>query len=105
MGPEGWGGCGMRVGFIGLGHMGRPMALRLVEAGHEVVVHSRSEGPVEALVAAGARRAASPAELAEQVDVLGACLLTAEQCETIFLGPRGIAEAAASGLLCIDFAT
>jgi 2-hydroxymethylglutarate dehydrogenase len=95
----------MRVGFIGLGHMGRPMALRLVEAGHEVVVHSRSPGPVETLIAAGAARAQSPAELAGRVDVLGACLLTAEQCETIFLGPLGVIEGAREGLLCIDFAT
>ena len=95
----------MRVGFIGLGHMGRPMALRLVEAGHEVFVHSRSQSPVEALVAAGAKRAGSPADVAAQVDILGACLLTPEQCETIFLGRDGVAEGAQGGLLCVDFAT
>ena len=47
----------MRIGFIGLGHMGKPMALNLVKAGHEVWVHSRSRGPIEALLAAGAREA------------------------------------------------
>jgi 3-hydroxyisobutyrate dehydrogenase-like beta-hydroxyacid dehydrogenase len=95
----------MRIGFVGLGHMGRPMALRLLKAGHEVVVLSRSPGPVEALVAAGASAARSPADLAGQVDMLGACLLTADQCETVFLGPNGIVEGGRRELLCIDFAT
>ncbi len=95
----------MRVGFIGLGHMGRPMALNLVKAGHEVIVHSRSPGPIEALVQAGATAATSPAEVAAQVDWLGTCLLTPQQCELIYLGERGVASSQKKGLLCVDFAT
>jgi 3-hydroxyisobutyrate dehydrogenase-like beta-hydroxyacid dehydrogenase len=81
------------------------MALRLVKAGHDVRVMSRSPGPVEALVAAGAKAAKSPAELASEVEILCSCLLTADQCEAIFLGPNGVAAGGKSGLLCIDFAT
>ena len=54
------------IGFIGLGLMGRPMALNLLKAGYPLVVRSRSRGPVDALVAAGAREAASPADVARQ---------------------------------------
>jgi len=95
----------MRIGYIGLGRMGRPMALNLIKAGHELIVHSRSPGAVETLVHAGAIAAASPAEVAERVDLLGACLLTPEQSLAIFLGPRGVVEAKRPGLVCIDFAT
>lgn len=95
----------MRVGFIGLGHMGKPMALNLVKAGHEVFVHSRSRSPIEALIAAGAREASSPADLASKVDFLGTCLLNPEQCLRIYLGENGVAASKKDGLLCVDFAT
>lgn len=85
--------------------MGKPMALNLVKAGHEVWVHSRSRGPIEALLAAGAKEASTPAELAAKVDWLGTCLLTPEQCEAIYLGPNGVASSGREGLLCVDFAT
>ena len=55
------------IGFIGLGVMGRPMATNLLKAGYPLIVHSRSQQPVEALVALGATRAESPAEIARQV--------------------------------------
>src|SRR5215212_3822802 len=55
------------IGFIGLGLMGRPMAKNLLKAGYPVVAHSRSQGPVKDLVASGATRAQSPAEVATQV--------------------------------------
>jgi len=54
------------IGFIGLGLMGKPMAKNLLKAGYPLVVHSRSSGPVDELVAAGAQRASSPAEIARQ---------------------------------------
>ena len=95
----------MRVGFVGLGRMGRPMALNLVKAGYEVVVHSRSPGPVDLLTGAGATAAASPREVAERVDILCACLATPEQSREIFLGKQGAIAGAHPGLLCIDFAT
>jgi 2-hydroxy-3-oxopropionate reductase len=58
------------VGFIGLGVMGAPMAGNLLEAGHSLVVHSRSPEPVEALAEAGAETASSPREVAERADVV-----------------------------------
>ena len=60
---------GDRVGFIGLGIMGKPMAKNLVAAGFDLTVHSRSPGPVDELVDAGATRAAGPAEVAAASDV------------------------------------
>lgn len=58
------------VGFIGLGLMGKPMALNLLKAGFPVVAHSRSRGPVDAVAEAGARVAGSPAEVARQATVV-----------------------------------
>ncbi len=55
-----------RIGFIGLGLMGKPMALNLLKKGFSLTVHSRSQDPVDALVAAGAAAAASPAEVARR---------------------------------------
>ena len=55
------------VGFIGLGIMGRPMAKNLLKAGYPLVVHSRSQGPVQELVGAGAKAAAPPTDVAAQV--------------------------------------
>ncbi|CAN5124370.1 2-hydroxy-3-oxopropionate reductase [soil metagenome] len=60
----------MTVGFIGLGIMGKPMALNLVRRGHELLVHSRSDGPVAELVAAGARAASSAGSVARDSDVV-----------------------------------
>jgi 2-hydroxy-3-oxopropionate reductase len=59
-----------RIGFIGLGVMGRPMAEHLVRAGHQVTVHNRSQGPVRALVEAGAKAASSAAEAADGAEVV-----------------------------------
>ncbi len=61
---------GERVGFIGLGIMGAPMARHLLAAGFPLTVHSRSPAPVDELVAAGAERAASPAEVARLSDIV-----------------------------------
>ena len=58
------------VGFIGLGIMGRPMAKNLLKAGYPLIVHSRSQGPVQELVGAGAKAAATPRDAAAQSDVL-----------------------------------
>lgn len=97
----------LRVGFVGLGRMGRPMALNLVKAGHAVVVHNRSRPAVDALVAAGATSAASPAAVMRQVDVLVTCLLSPEQCLDVYLGAEGIASGArpAGAQVCIGCET
>ena len=64
----------LAVGFIGLGRMGKPMALNLLKAGFGVAVHSRSRGPVDELVAAGAVACAGPAGVADAADVICTCL-------------------------------
>jgi 2-hydroxy-3-oxopropionate reductase len=93
------------VGMIGLGIMGRPMARNLVKAGYPVVVHSRSQGPVDELVAAGAKRGSSPRDVAGQVDVCITMLPNSPEVELVALGKDGIIEGARQGLLYIDMST
>ena len=93
------------IGFIGLGVMGRPMAEHLVRAGHEVTVHNRSQGPVRALVEAGAKAAASAAEAAEGADVVITMVPDSPDVEAVVLGEQGVLETAGEGLLLIDMST
>ena len=95
----------MRIGFIGLGRMGFPMAHNLTKAGHTVVAHNRSRGPVEQLAALGAIPASTPAEAARSVEILVTCVLTPEQDEYIYLGPEGALESASAGQVFIDTST
>ena len=85
------------IGFIGLGIMGRPMAKNLLKAGYPLVVHSRSRGPVDELVGAGAKRASSAKEVAGQVDVLITMLPNSPEVELVALGPDGIIQGASNG--------
>lgn len=90
------------VGFIGLGLMGRPMAQNLLKRGYAVVVHSRSPAPVDELVAAGATRAASPAEVARQTSRLITMLPDAPDVELVLEGPDGVFSALTPGTILID---
>jgi 2-hydroxy-3-oxopropionate reductase len=96
---------GDRVGFVGLGIMGRPMAHRLLDAGWALTVHSRSPGPVDELVAAGAARAASPAEVARAADVVVTMLPDTPDVRSVLLGEDGVASGAAPGSLVIDMSS
>lgn len=89
------------IGFIGLGIMGRPMALNLVKAGHELMVHSRSPGPVEELVAAGATRG-GVVEIAASCEVVITML---PDTVTVELVVRELAAGLARGSLVIDMST
>src|SRR5262245_54107201 len=93
------------VGFIGLGIMGRPMAKNLLKAGYPLVVHSRSQGPVQELAGLGAKTASSPREVAGQVDVLVTMLPNSPDVELVVLGKDGVAEGARRGLLFLDMST
>ena len=95
----------MKVGFIGLGKMGRPMSLNLVKAGFEVTVHNRSRGVVDELVAAGANAANSPAEVAAAAEIVHTALPTLESVEEVFLGRQGLVPAARPGHILIDHST
>ena len=93
------------IGFIGLGIMGRPMARNLLKAGYSLVVHSRSRGPVDEIVKAGATAAASPKDVAGQCDVLITMLPNSPDVEQVALGPNGIIEGARRGLVFADMST
>ena len=95
----------MKIGFVGLGLMGLPMARNLLRAGHELAVHSHRADAVETLRKEGAEVLGSPRELASTVDVLCSCRVTPEHSVETFLGRDGAAAAARGGLLCLDFAT
>jgi len=93
------------IGFIGLGIMGRPMAKNLLKAGYSLVVHSRSRGPVDELVGAGAKAASSPKDVAAQCDVLVTMLPNSPDVDLVALGKNGIIEGAKSGLIFVDMST
>jgi 2-hydroxy-3-oxopropionate reductase len=93
------------IGFIGLGIMGRPMAKNLLKAGYPLVVHSRSKAPVEEIVAAGAKAASSPAEVASRSEILITMLPNSPDVELVALGKSGLMEGARPGLLFIDMST
>jgi 2-hydroxy-3-oxopropionate reductase len=93
------------IGFIGLGIMGRPMAKNLLKAGYPVVVHSRSRGPVDELVKAGATAAGSPREVAGKAEVLITMLPNSPDVEAVALGANGIIEGAGAGLVFVDMST
>ena len=75
-----------RIGFIGLGRMGLPMAYNLLRAGYDVTVHNRSQEKVRQIADAGATAATSTAEVMEQCDVVLACLPDVATCEAVLLG-------------------
>src|SRR3954467_6537529 len=90
------------IGFIGLGLMGKPMAKNLIKAGYPLVVHSRSAGPVDELVALGATRAGSPAEVARQARRIFTMLPDSPDVELVLEGPHGILSAVQPGTILID---
>jgi 2-hydroxy-3-oxopropionate reductase len=81
------------------------MARNLIKAGHSLVVHSRSRGPVDEIVKAGAKAAASPKDVAAQCDVLITMLPNSPEVEQVALGPNGIIEGARRGLVFLDMST
>ena len=93
------------VGFIGLGIMGRPMAKNLLKAGLPVVVHSRSQGPVDDVVAAGAARASSPADVARRATRIITMLPDSPDVELVMEGANGIFSALQPGTILIDTST
>lgn len=95
----------VRVGYIGLGLMGKPMALNLLKAGYSLTVHNRSRAAVEALSAQGAAGADSPREVAEASDMIFTNLPDSPDVEEVVLGVNGIIEGAAPGSIYIDNST
>ncbi len=93
------------VGFIGLGLMGKPMALNLLKKGFSVIVHSRSRGPVDALVAAGATTAGSPAEIARSASRIVTMLPDGPDVSQVLEGENGVFGAMAKGTVIVDSST
>ena len=94
-----------RVGFIGLGIMGKPMAKNLLRAGFPLVVHNRRRAAVDELSQLGAVVATSPREVASQVDVVVTMLPNSPDVELVALGSNGLKEGVTKGTLFIDMST
>ena len=95
----------LKVGYIGLGLMGKSIARNILKAGFPVMVHNRSRAAVDELVAEGATSANSPAEVASQVDVVFTNLPDSPDVEKVVLGENGILAGAHAGLIFIDNST
>lgn len=95
----------MRVGFIGLGHMGAPMSANILAAGYDLVVHDVRAESAAALVAAGATWAASPRSTGEGRDVVITMLPTPRHVADVLLGPDGLLDGLAPGAIWMDMST
>jgi len=95
----------MRIGYIGLGIMGKSMARNILKKGFTVVVYNRSQAAVQELVGEGAAAAGSPAEVASQVDVVFTNLPDSPDVEKVVLGENGIIHGAHPGLIFVDNST
>lgn len=95
----------MRIGFIGTGNIGAPIAGQLLAAGHALMVHDRRRAAADRLVAAGAGWADTPAVLAACCEVVATCLPGPSEMEAVCLGPDGIAGHLKPGALYIDHTT
>lgn len=95
----------MKVGFIGLGIMGKPMSKNVMKGGHDLVVYNRSKESVKELVALGAKEAASPAEVAKECRVIITMLPNSPHVREVCLGANGILESAQEGTIVIDMSS
>jgi 2-hydroxy-3-oxopropionate reductase len=94
-----------KIGFIGLGIMGKPMSKNLLKAGYEVVVLDIDKKAVEEVVAAGAKAAESPKAVAEQVPIVITMLPNSPQVKEVVLGERGVIEGAREGSIVVDMSS
>jgi 2-hydroxy-3-oxopropionate reductase len=95
----------LRVGYIGLGLMGKPIARNILNAGFPLTVHNRSRQAVKELVKEGADEAFSPREVAERSDVVFTNLPDSPDVEAVVLGQDGILEGCREGMLFVDNST
>ncbi len=95
----------MKIAFCGLGRMGVPMAARLVDAGHDVIVWNRTPGRAPALVARGAAEATSPAGAAAGAEIVVTMLTDPAALEAVVFGPDGLAGGLASGATLVEMST
>ena len=95
----------MKIGFIGLGVMGRAMVANLLRVGHEVTVWARRAESMQPLQALGARTAASPADCARGMEAVCTIVTTGDDVRQVVLGPQGVIEGAQPGCVLIDHST
>jgi 3-hydroxyisobutyrate dehydrogenase len=94
-----------RIGFIGTGIMGGPMAYNLLKAGYPLTVYTRTKSKAQKLLDQGAVWAKSPAQAARDVDVVITCVTDTPDVEQVLLGADGVVETATNGLICVDMST
>ena len=94
-----------KLGYIGIGLMGRPMALRLLAAGYEVTVWNRSREKLAPAVEKGALPADSPADVARAAEIVMMCVTDQRAAGEVLFGPAGVAEGGAAGKLVVDFSS
>jgi len=95
----------MKLGYIGIGLMGKPMVLRLLAAGHEVTVWNRSREKLAPVLEKGAREAKSPAEVARASEIAMMCVTDQKAAEQVLFSPEGIFDSGARNLLLVDFSS
>lgn len=95
----------MKVGFIGIGIMGKPMAKNLMKAGYELVVYDINKEPVKELVNLGAEEGFSPKDVAERTDIIITMLPDSPQVRKVILGANGVLEGAKRGSIIIDMSS
>lgn len=94
-----------RIGFIGLGEIGEPMAMRVADAGYTLRVYNRTAAKTAPFAARGIEVAANPAEVARGSDIIFLCITNADAIEQLVFGPEGIAAGARPGQLLVDLST
>ncbi len=95
----------MHVSFIGLGTMGSPMALNILNAGYRLTVHNRTRERESSLVQVGAQAADSPAKAASEADLIITCVSDTPDVEAVIVGDQGIIQTARPGSIVIDMST
>jgi 2-hydroxy-3-oxopropionate reductase len=94
-----------RIGFIGLGIMGKPMARNLIKAGYSLTVHNRSRGAVDELVRDGAKDGRTPRAVAEESDIIITMLPDSPDVQQVVTGPGGVLEGLRKGAALVDMST
>lgn len=94
-----------KLGYIGLGLMGRPMCLRLLAAGYEVTAWNRSRDKLAPVVEKGAKAATSPAEVARASDIIMMCVTDQNAAEQVLFGPNGVSQGGTRNKLLVDFSS
>ncbi|MEN6384681.1 MAG: NAD(P)-dependent oxidoreductase [Phycisphaerales bacterium] len=94
-----------RITFIGMGIMGRPMAMNLLKAGFAITIHSRTKSKTQEVISAGAVWADTPAQAAQNADVVITCVTDTPDVRNVLLGKNGVIESAREGLICVDMST